>query len=278
MLQQTQVDRVVPRYLAWLERWPTVESLAAALRRRGDPRVAGARLQPARARTCTARRGRSPRRLARRPHRRCPASARTRPRRSVASRFGEDVLRSTSTSSVSSGAPGHAFSARRGAGADGSRRDDLPRAHPALRRMPTRGRVPVARHPRRAGAEAGPFEGSFRQRRADDAARGRRLAARARASSTTRPSARWSETASSSWRTTGRPTGWQGSTGLRLENGAVDDDPGVARIGEPHPVLRARRHGSGASGEPGRRRRSFHVTIRDRPERRVAPCGRERCR
>ena len=30
MLQQTQVDRVVPRYLAWVERWPTVESLAAA--------------------------------------------------------------------------------------------------------------------------------------------------------------------------------------------------------------------------------------------------------
>ena len=30
MLQQTQVRRVVPRYLAWLERWPTVQSLAAA--------------------------------------------------------------------------------------------------------------------------------------------------------------------------------------------------------------------------------------------------------
>jgi A/G-specific adenine glycosylase len=30
MLQQTQVDRVIPRYLAWLERWPTVEALAAA--------------------------------------------------------------------------------------------------------------------------------------------------------------------------------------------------------------------------------------------------------
>jgi A/G-specific adenine glycosylase len=30
MLQQTQVERVVPRYLAWLERWPTVEMLAAA--------------------------------------------------------------------------------------------------------------------------------------------------------------------------------------------------------------------------------------------------------
>ena len=30
MLQQTQVSRVVPRYRAWLERWPTVEALAAA--------------------------------------------------------------------------------------------------------------------------------------------------------------------------------------------------------------------------------------------------------
>jgi len=30
MLQQTQVVRVAPRYLAWLERWPTAEALAAA--------------------------------------------------------------------------------------------------------------------------------------------------------------------------------------------------------------------------------------------------------
>jgi len=30
MLQQTQVERVVPRYLAWLARWPTFEALAAA--------------------------------------------------------------------------------------------------------------------------------------------------------------------------------------------------------------------------------------------------------
>ena len=30
MLQQTQVERVVPRYLAWLERWPSTEALAAA--------------------------------------------------------------------------------------------------------------------------------------------------------------------------------------------------------------------------------------------------------
>ena len=30
MLQQTQVDRVIPRWQAWLERWPTVQALAAA--------------------------------------------------------------------------------------------------------------------------------------------------------------------------------------------------------------------------------------------------------
>src|SRR6187200_2164422 len=30
MLQQTQVDRVLPAYEAWLERWPTPGDLAAA--------------------------------------------------------------------------------------------------------------------------------------------------------------------------------------------------------------------------------------------------------
>jgi A/G-specific adenine glycosylase len=30
MLQQTQVERVIPRYLAWLERWATVSALGAA--------------------------------------------------------------------------------------------------------------------------------------------------------------------------------------------------------------------------------------------------------
>jgi A/G-specific adenine glycosylase len=30
MLQQTQVARVVPRYREWLERWPTIDALAAA--------------------------------------------------------------------------------------------------------------------------------------------------------------------------------------------------------------------------------------------------------
>jgi A/G-specific adenine glycosylase len=32
MLQQTQVERVIPCYEAWLERWPTPDSLAAATR------------------------------------------------------------------------------------------------------------------------------------------------------------------------------------------------------------------------------------------------------
>ena len=32
MLQQTQVERVVPRYERWLDRWPTAEALAAASR------------------------------------------------------------------------------------------------------------------------------------------------------------------------------------------------------------------------------------------------------
>jgi A/G-specific adenine glycosylase len=32
MLQQTQVARVIPRYLEWVERWPTAEALAAASR------------------------------------------------------------------------------------------------------------------------------------------------------------------------------------------------------------------------------------------------------
>lgn len=30
MLQQTQVERVIPRWHAWLDKWPTVEALAAA--------------------------------------------------------------------------------------------------------------------------------------------------------------------------------------------------------------------------------------------------------
>jgi A/G-specific adenine glycosylase len=33
MLQQTQIQRVIPRYVAWLQRWPDWRSLAGATRR-----------------------------------------------------------------------------------------------------------------------------------------------------------------------------------------------------------------------------------------------------
>jgi len=49
MLQQTQVERVIPRYLAWLERWPTVAALAAAPAADVIREWQGLRLQPARA-------------------------------------------------------------------------------------------------------------------------------------------------------------------------------------------------------------------------------------
>ena len=95
MAQQTQVDRVVPRWERWLERWPTVEALAAASRRRRDPRVAGARLQPPRAQPAprgAAGRGarlagRSDRAAGRRAlHRRCRRVLRARPRRAAGRR------------------------------------------------------------------------------------------------------------------------------------------------------------------------------------------------
>ncbi len=44
MLQQTQVDRVIPKYQAFLERFPTLESLAAASVADVLTAVAGARL------------------------------------------------------------------------------------------------------------------------------------------------------------------------------------------------------------------------------------------
>ena len=45
MLQQTQVDRVLPKYHEWLEKYPSLAALAAAAERRRDRDVAAARLQ-----------------------------------------------------------------------------------------------------------------------------------------------------------------------------------------------------------------------------------------
>ena len=68
MLQQTQVERVVPRYERWLRRWPTAASLAAATPGDVDRGVAGPRLQPAGVAPPPRRTARRRARLARRPH------------------------------------------------------------------------------------------------------------------------------------------------------------------------------------------------------------------
>ena len=113
MLQQTQVERVVPRYERWLGRWPTAAALAAASPGERHRRVAGPRLQPARARAPS--RGMPPRRLrmADGSHR----AARCRPvhRRGASgtSRSARTCSRATSTSSASSGAPAEHSRARR---------------------------------------------------------------------------------------------------------------------------------------------------------------------
>ena len=59
MPQQTQVARVAERWRPFLDRFPTPAALAAAPVGRGRPLVDRARLQPPRARTCTAARRRS---------------------------------------------------------------------------------------------------------------------------------------------------------------------------------------------------------------------------
>ena len=82
MLQQTQVTRVVPRYLEWLERWPTVEALAAATPATSSRRGAGSGTTAAQS-TCTGAPRRSPSaaafRATRASWRSCPASVMARP-------------------------------------------------------------------------------------------------------------------------------------------------------------------------------------------------------
>ena len=108
-----------------------------------------------------------------------PASGRTPRPRSRNFAFGEAVLPVDTNVARVQERTGERFEPACGAGADGPRRDGLPRARAALRRLPAR-----RRRARRAAcatrrcASRGRFEGSFRQRRARDAA-ARRRAARA---------------------------------------------------------------------------------------------------
>ena len=59
MAQQTQIERVVPRFERWLERWPTVETLAEASPADVIREWQGLGYNR-RASTCTVRRSRSP--------------------------------------------------------------------------------------------------------------------------------------------------------------------------------------------------------------------------
>ena len=178
MLQQTQVARVIPRYRAWLERWPTVDALAAASPAEVITAWSGLGLQPPGGAAASLRRGgrgdggfpRDPREL-----RGLPGSARTPRRRSRASPSARRSPRRTPTPSACSSGPsaiptspppaaGHtsgtrpsSISAARSASPAGPAATICPLA-PGC---PSRGRTyaPLRKQSR--------FEGSFRQRRAE---------------------------------------------------------------------------------------------------------------
>ena len=162
MLQQTQVDRVVPTFEAFVDAFPDFAALAARVARRRAARVEGARVQLARGAPAAASRRPSSNvtaarcQRARRSCARCRASARTRPRRSAPSPSISTTRRSTRTCGASCNRLFFGLEYPRGAqrartrrtrararcrrprarlelGADGSRRDDL---HGARAEMP----------------------------------------------------------------------------------------------------------------------------------------------
>ena len=212
MLQQTQVERVVPRYDRWLERWPTVELLAAAspadvIREWQGLGYNRRALSLHRAAVSVAEHG-------------WPADLTTLPGvgpytaaavRNFA--FGEDLVpRDVNVERVER-RTGHRFSGCDGAGADGPRRDRLPRPDPAVHGLPARGSLPVVRHSRRARAEAVAVRGVVPAATSSGAPPGRRAAAAARATWRSTRLRRWramgsssSGTAWSSSRVTPRPT------------------------------------------------------------------------
>ena len=149
MAQQTQVDRVVPRWERWLERWPTVDALAAAsaadvIREWQGLGYNRRALSLHRAAQHVAAHG-WPDDLTE-----LPGVGRYTADAVACFAFGRDVLPVDVNVRRVQERTGHAFDVRRRAGADGSRRDRLPRAHPALRRLPAR----RAAAPRAAGASS----------------------------------------------------------------------------------------------------------------------------
>ena len=159
MAQQTQVDRVVPRYLDWLSRWPTAASLAAqstadvirAWQGLGYNRRA---LNLQRAARHVAERG-WPDDLTELPGVGPYTAA------AVGNfAFGRDVLPVDTNVRRVHGAHRRGLRlAGCGPGAHGSRSDDLPGAHPSLPGLPARGGMPVPRAPLRATPQAEPLRG-----------------------------------------------------------------------------------------------------------------------
>ena len=133
MLQQTQVARVVPRYEAWLARWPTAGALAARGARGRAARVGRPRLQPPRGAAVGGGAGGGARRLARSACRSCPASGPTRRRRSARSPSAARRSRSTPTRGGSSRGSGAALEPAAGAGGRLQPGDDGARARRCAR-------------------------------------------------------------------------------------------------------------------------------------------------
>ena len=158
MLQQTQVDRVVPRYLRWLERWPNVEALAAAPA--ADVIVEWQGLGYNRRAVSLHRGGADGRRarLARRPDGATRASARIRPRRSRNFAFGRRCCPSTRTSAVSRSGPARASTRL------ARRRSSISARRSAWRGSPAASACPLAAVALRAAGATSRFGGSRRSR------------------------------------------------------------------------------------------------------------------
>ena len=141
--------------LAWLGALADGRGARRRLACRGDPRVAGARLQPARGQPASRRASRSPSTGWPDDLTELPGVGRYTADAVRASRSATHVLpRDTNVLRVA-GAHRPQLRPRVRPGADGPRRDDLPRARAALRRVPARRAVPVARSALRAAAQAG---------------------------------------------------------------------------------------------------------------------------
>ena len=178
MLQQTQVERVIPRWVAWLERWPTPAALAAATP--ADVIRAWQGLGYNRRAVSLHRAARpSPTRLARGAHRTAgggPVHRGRDPESGV--RRGGAAGRHERRPDPGAHRP-H-FGAGGAAGALRPRRDHLPRSRTALRACPLAGGCPsrgLRYEPLRKQSR---FEGSFRQRRARYCARSRPSRSRSR--------------------------------------------------------------------------------------------------